>query len=403
MMDRFLRNNNVLRILALVLACILWLVVHTPDTTQEQKGITEHYPSMPIHVEVGSNMVVSTMNQSTATVNVTTSLNNVPMLFSAMSKVQLVVNAQGLSPGQHTLRIFALNMPDDIQDIKIDPETVNVVLEKEVDVEKPINIQIKGKPADGYALGSLKMNTQSAIVSGARSAVKKVAQVAATVDVGGLKSADTKIVKLTPVDADGRAVDNVELSPSSISVEVPVEATEDTLKLQPEVTGSPAPGYAVSNVTLSETQVSETGLAKDQLPPNGLNVPVDVTGLTASKTFNVTVPLLEGITKVVPDTVQATVTVEPMVTKTFKQVSVSVQNVPKGLNVTLKNSPKVNVTLSGPATIMQGLTAKDVQAYVDASTLKSGMTKARVTVQAPKWVEAANISPQTVAVQVQGA
>ncbi|WAH37431.1 CdaR family protein [Alicyclobacillus dauci] len=405
-MDRFLRNNNVLRILALVLACIIWLAVHAPtdasaSTPQQQSGmtLTQDY-QFAIHVESGDDVVVASMDQSTATVKVTAGYLRIPSLPADMLKVQLVANAQGLGPGTQTLNIAAVGMPNDVKRYTIVPQTVTVVLEKKVHVQKPIDVQVKGTPAQGYSLGSFKLNTESVDVSGANSLVQSVAQVVGTLDVTGMKDSGTKIVNLTPVDVHGNPVQNVDLAPSTISVDVPIQTSEEKVKLQPEVTGSPAPGYAVSGVTLDNQDVSEAGLAQSDLPANGLNVPIDVTGLSQTKTLTVPVPLLQGMTKVTPDTVSATVTIEPSATVTLKQVPVSVQNQPKGKTVTLPDAPKVDVTLTGPQSVISKLSAKDIQAYVDASTLKPNQNQADVTIRVPKWVSVTDISQRTVAVQI---
>lgn len=405
-MDRFLRNNNVLRILALVLACILWLAVHAPADVQAQNsnatsGVTQGYKK-PVHVEVSSNMVVTSLNYSESVVNVTTSsylqLAKMP---SQMNQVQLVVNARGLGPGTITLPIAANNMPSDIQSFTLKPPTVTLVLEKKKTVERPVDVQIKGAVAKGHTVGKLNVNAQSIEISGAPELVNKVKRLVGTVDVGGLNSTQTKIVDVVPVDANGNQVHNVDLSPSSVSVNIPVQPMQEKVTLQPEVTGIPAPGYSVAGVKLDNTQVSEVGLAQSDLPKSGLNVPIDVSGLSHSTTQNVPVPLLQGMTKVTPDKVSATVSIQPSATIVFKQVTVSVQNEPKGMNVKLPNNPKIDITLTGPANIVQNLSAGNVQAYVDASNLKTGSTQASITVTVPKWVDVTDMSQRTVTVQVQ--
>lgn len=406
MMDRFLRNNNVLRILALILACILWLAVHAPADAQAQSsnvnsGVTQGY-TKPIHVQVNSDMVVTSMSHSTATVNVTTSsylqLAKMP---SEMNQVQLVVNAQGLSAGTVTLPIAAESMASNIQHYSLKPQTITLVLEKKATAERSVDVEMKGTVASGFTVGKLNVNAQSVEVSGAPEVVNKVKRVVGSLDVGGFNSTQTKIVNLVPVDANGNQVHNVDLSPSSVSVNVPVQPMQEKVNLQPEITGIPAPGYAVAGVKLDNTQVSEVGLGQSDLPKTGLNVPVDVSGLSKSTTQNVPVPLLQGMTKVTPDTVSAKVTIEPSATIVFKQVAVSVQNEPSGLKVTLPNNPKVDITLTGPTNIVQNMSAGDVQAYVDASNLKKGSTQATITVSVPKWVDVTNLSQRTVTVQVQ--
>lgn len=404
MMDRFLRNNLFLRILAIVLACILWLGVHAPQdntsSSQSQStGVTQAY-HLPIHVEVGDDMVVSSMSQSTSTINVTTSILNLASLPAEMLKVQLVANAQGLGSGTQVLHIAAVDMPNDIKHYTLQPSTVTVALEKKVTQAKPIDIEINGTPANGYAMGQLVLNAQSVSVSGAKALVQSVSRVVGTVDVSGMKSTDTKIVDLTPVDSHGSTVQDVDISPTSISVNVPIQSSDQKVSLSPEVMGTPAPGYAVSGVQLDNDQASETGVPSSSLPKTGLVVPIDVSGLSKTSTLDVPIPLMQGMTQITPSSVAATVTIEPSSTVTFNQVPVRVQNATSGVKVTLPDNPTLDVTVTGPKSIVNGMTAADVDAFVDASKLKSGATSATVAVKVPQWVSVSNLSQRSVNVQI---
>lgn len=400
-MDRFLRNNNALRILALVLACILWLAVHAPASTPSNQvaGVTQTYP-LSVHVETSSDVVVSSISSSTATVHVTSNIIRLATLPADMLKVQLVANAQGLGPGTQTLHVAAIDMPNDVKSYSVTPDLVTVVLERKDTEQRPVDLQIEGNPQSGYSLGDFQPGTDAVNVSGAKSAVARVARVIGNVDITGLSDTTTKVISLTPVDSKGDTVQNVTIAPASLSVTVPIVASTEQVALVPEVTGTPAPGYAVSGVTLDTKQVSEIGLAAKDLPKTGLQVPVDVSNLSNSTTVTASVPLLQGMTSVTPDTVTASVQIEPSATVTLSQLPVSVQNAPSGTKVALVNNPKVDVTLSGPESVIHGLSAKQVQVYVDASTLKPGDTTANITVRVPNWVNVSDISLRTVPVQV---
>ncbi|GEO26770.1 hypothetical protein AAC03nite_25550 [Alicyclobacillus acidoterrestris] len=400
MLDRFLRNNLFLRIFALVLACIIWFVVHvlqdnSSAAQQSAAGVTQAY-NLPIHVQVGDDMVVSSMSQSTATIDVTTSALNLPTLPTDMLKAELVVDAQGLAPGKQVLHIAAVDLPNDIKKYRVKPLTVTVVLEKKVSEAKPIDVEISGTPADGYGMGQLSLNTQSVTVSGARTRVAAVSRVVGHVDVSGMKATDTKIVNLTPVDSQGHTVQDVDISPSSISVNVPIQAANQKVALTPEVTGTPAPGYAVAGVKLQDTEVSESGIPAASLPKTGLTVPIDVSGLSKTSTVDVLVPLMQGMTQVTPSKVTAIVQVEPAATVTFQQVPVTLGR--SGSAVTLPNQPTIDVTVTGPKSIVQGMTAKDVKVTVDTSNVKPGAKTAPVSVQVPRWVTVTDLSQRTVAV-----
>lgn len=402
-MERFLRNNNALRILALVLACILWLAVHAPQNggASNTAGVTQTYP-LPVHVELGPGMVM-TSPQPTATVKVTTSLLHVASLPADMLHAELIANAQGLKSGTQTINIAAVHMPDNVKSYSIDPPTVTIEIEKKVTVERPVDMQIQGNPQSGYSLGDFQPGTQSVNVSGAKSEVKSVARVVGTVDISGLSETTTKIIPLEAVDSKGDVVNNVTVDPASLSVTVPIVASTQQVALVPELTGTPAPGYAVSGIKLGTTQVAEVGLMQKDLPKSGLSVPIDVTNMSHTTSLTVQVPLLQGMTSVTPDSINVVVEIQPSATITLKQVPVSVQNESGPVHVQLKGTPKVNITLSGPQSAIQaiGKDPSQVQAYVDASKVNQGDAAANITVHLPDFVSVVNVSQRTVPVTVQ--
>ncbi|SDW69378.1 YbbR domain-containing protein [Alicyclobacillus hesperidum] len=400
MMDRFLRNTTALRILALVLACILWLAVHAPQggSNQDKGGVTQTYP-LSVHIETSNDMVVTSPEPS-ATVRVTTSLLRVPSLPADMLKAQLVANAQGLGPGTETLHVAAINMPSGIRSYSISPATITVVLEQKETVQRSVSLQVIGTPQVGYTLGQFNPGAIAANISGAASAVRSVKHIVGTVDITGLSQTTTKVVQLEPVDASGRVVQSVSVSPASISVTVPIAASTEAVNLTPVITGTPAPGYAVAGVTLATTQVTEVGLSAAQLPKAGLDVPVDVNNLSHDVSISVPVPLKQGMTSVSPPTVTAVVQIEPSATLTLQKLPIQVQG---GNQASLTGVNSVDVVLSGPESVLRAISQNpsQVYAYVDASKAKSGTASLPIQVHVPAYVDVVNLSVRSAQVAIQ--
>ncbi|GMA56998.1 hypothetical protein GCM10025858_15010 [Alicyclobacillus sacchari] len=395
-----MRNTTALRILALVLACILWLAVHAPQggSNQDKGGVTQTYP-LSIHIETSNNMVV-TSPQPTATVRVTTSLLRVPSLPADMLRAQLVANAQGLGPGTETLHVAAIDMPNGIRSYSISPATVTVVLEQKQTVQRSVSLQIIGTPQSGYTLGRFDPGTITADISGAASAVQSVAHLVGTIDVSGLSQTTTKVVQLEPVDASGRVVQSVSVDPVSISVTVPIAASTQAVDLTPVVTGTPAPGYAVAGVTLATTQVTEVGLSSAQLPKGGLSVPVDVNNLSHTATVSVPIPLMQGMTSVSPSSVTAVVQVEPSITLPLQNLPIRVQG---GNQASLTGPTTVDAVLSGPESVLHAIAQNPTQvyAYVDVSKAKSGTVSLPIQMHVPGYVEVVSLSARSVEVAIQ--
>lgn len=403
-MDKFLRSNLVLRIVALVFACFLWLAVSTPSgnaVTSSTNGVVEKVSfSFPIRVQISGNVVLSSTSAEQAKVEVGETFDNLIKLPVKMQEVELVANAAGMGPGTHVLHISAIGMPADVKAYGITPDTVIVKLAQRTVATRAIHVMTTGVPAGGYVVGTLSTLPQTVEVSGASQAVDSVDEVVASVAVNGTKSNVTQEATLTPVNSEGEVLSAVTVSPATVTVTVPILASTNHVSLLPAVTGTPAPGLALANVTLSPNSVDVTGGAKSTLA-QGLHVPIDVSGLRKSQNLNVTIPMLPGITEVLPNQVQADITLAPSAVKTLIHVPITWRNVPAGVTVALIAPQTVNLSVVGPASVVNALTSADVTAYVDASGILHDSTSVTmpIVVILPQYVNVAQLSANTAIVQ----
>lgn len=398
MMDRLLNNNVALRIIALVLACILWLAVHAEQggSQQTSTGVTESF-ELPVRVETSADEVLVSQ-VPTVTARVTTSLLRLPTLANEMMKVEIVADAQDLGPGTYTLHVAAVNMPAGVRSYALAPATITVTLEPKVTVERPVRLSVVGAPSQGYVLGKPQFGAGVVEISGAQSSVQSVAEVAGVVDASGLSQTQTKLVDLLPLDGAGKAVPGVTVTPSAIAVTLPVTSASQTVALVPAVTGTPAAGYAIASVRLEPARAVEQGLPAGQLPPGGLRVPVDVTELAKSTTVSIPVPLLPGMTGVSPAAVTAVIDVEPSALATLSNIPVTITG---ATGVRLIGPRTVTVTVTGAQSAVQAV-EKDVgavQAYVDASGLSRGTASLPILVHLPEGLSAVSVSARTATVQ----
>lgn len=398
-MDRFLRNSAVLRIIALVLSCMIWLGVNAPSNGGfgVNTGVTERF-AYPVHVNVAADMVVTQIDKPTVEVAVSGDTLLVTSLPAAMMSVVINADARGLGPGKHVLQLTAANMPP--VHYSIEPSSITVDIESKITAEKNVQVHLQGKPSTGFAAGTPVADTQTVQVTGVSQSVQNVVAVQANVSLQGATKALTQVVNLLPVDKQGKAVAGVELSPATVTVTVPIQPPQVTVNLLPQVQGSPATGFAIAGVDLSPSSVIVSGSPTVTSNLQSMNLPIDVTGFRATKVVHLKIPQPSGITQLEPSTVDATVKIEQSAAKSFTAIPIQVQNVPKDTQVKLTDVQAVDVTVVGPASVVNGMKETDIQVFVDASKLNSNSTTAPVQVALPDWVKASTLSNNTVAVQV---
>jgi YbbR domain-containing protein len=397
--DRFLKNSAVLRIIALILACTIWIGVNTPSNGGfgANTGLTERF-AYPVHVDVAPDMVVTQIDKPTVEVAVSGDTLLVTSLPSAMMSVVVNADARGLGPGKHVLQLTAANMPP--VHYSIEPSSVTVDIEKKITAEKNVHVNLQGKPSSGYEAGAPVTDTQTVQVTGVSQSVQDVVAVQANVSLQGATKALTQVVNLLPVDQQGKAIAGVELSPATVTVTVPIQPPQVTANLVPQIVGSPATGFAIAGVDLSTNSVIVSGSPTVTSNLQNMNLPIDVTGFRATQIVHLKIPLHSGMTKVEPSMIDATVKIEQSAAKSFTGIPIQVQNVPKDKQVKLTGTKTVDVTVIGPASVVNGMNETDIQVFVDGSKLTANSTSAPVQVSLPDWVKASTLSNNTVAIQV---
>lgn len=402
-MNRLLRSTVVLRIIALILACILWLTVNAPNsnaTNANQDGIPERF-SFPVHVQVSPDMVVTTQDAVNAIIQVKSSMWTVVSLSSQMTNVQLIADAQGLAPGKHTIPITAIGMPNiGSSSVSILPASLTVSIDKKTVTMKPVKILLQGKLLKGAKIGNISVDNSMVEVMGAVSSVSRVADVVGSVSVNGVHSLIFKTVSLKAVDMRGQPVANVTVIPGTVNVTIPVQTLIQRMSVLPQVVGQPAQGFAVSGVQLNGSSIELYGPLSTSLATKTITIPIDVTGMQASGEVRANVPPISGVDKVSPETLVAHVTIEPSITRLFTDLPVSVINLPSGMNAVIPTSSNVSVRVTGPQSVINRMSEQDVKVYVDGSQVNRGDKTAKIGVQLPDWVSAIQVSLESVPIEV---
>lgn len=400
-MNRFLSSHGFLRILALVLAFILWIGVNSPDSGAGtvQSNTYEHFP-FSIQVMTGQNTVATAMNYQTATVSVNENTANLSTLPSQMADVRVVADASKLSPGVHAVPLTAMNLPSALA-TTIQPDSITVTIAKKSSTTALVHLQVLGAPAIGYVQGTPMTNVQYVTVSGSFGAVNKVTSVVGLVSVQNAETTISHTVTLNAIDSFGRMVSGVTITPAAVTATVPVSLPNRTVQVTPQITGQPAQGYEVAGVSVNPSSLKAMSPSGSDVLPS-VNIPVNVSGLRKTTTLHIAVPREPGSLKFAPDSVVVTVQIEKSLSKVFTNVPIQIRNAPSGRTVVLTGDSTVDVTVSGPESIISALTLNDVLVYIDAEQLDATDSTAPLVIQLPSWVKLSHMSLEQVPVSVSG-
>ena len=306
------RVNAPIALLSLVFAFLIWLVAFgqnakpavtrtfavrvTPDGLKEGKWAVTKIPDT-------LSVTVSAPEERLMRLN--------PDTFVAYADLSKAV------PGSrnYPVRVF----PAELRALMLNPTPqVPVVLEAIATKRVKVVIETKGELDDpSLTLESLVTDPQTAEISGPASQVESVRSARGFLDLGTVAfgPGEPASVPLEALDRNGRPLEKVRTEPLFARVRLGVAAApeEKQVLIVPNFRGAPAAGYVPASYTLDPTQLAVRGksmtLAAFSKAPTD---PIDLTGLTGDKVFEVAVQLPDGVRSVGPARVRVSVKIRKL-------------------------------------------------------------------------------------------
>lgn len=391
-MDKWLRNTNVVRIVALVIGILLWVVVHMEETnisgnspirereeTINNVAITTKYDETHYYISsmAPANVQVILKGKEASVKKVTTS-----------NSYQIQLDMTQVGKGDHQLTLTPVGFPSDV-DVQIVPRTVHVIIEELQMKEVPVVINVKGTPAAGLKAGQPIVKPGKVYITAQTSKLDQIENVRGEVSVDKAQSAVTKQVRLQAFDKDGKEV-SLNMNPSVVDVEVPITSPFQTIPLQLKISGAPPAGYAIAMVTQTPDKVTVYG-AQDVVDKLEFyqGPQLSLQDLKETKDFSLDIPLRNKVTQLDPSKVTVHVEVVPSITKAVENVPITIigQNENYITKVTQPATSSLNITVEGAPAIIDQLKVGDIQAILDVSNLPPGKHELNMTLNLPTFVK----------------
>ena len=382
-------------VLALGLASALWIVIQN-----EQNPDRTDIPSFTVPVEVVNTppglIVVSEAPQ----IQVRVRIPSESWALLRPASFRATADAAAAAPGVNELPVRVESLEQAVRSVDPIPPRVNVVLEDIVDRIVPLRVDLDGNVPFGYAYSTPRASLENVTVAGPSSAVLRV--VAAVVDVrlDGLTVGLNATYTPRAVDARGTEVRGVRITPSTVSVEVPIsqQVGYKEVGVRPQIQGRVAAGYYLQPVEVEPSTVTVVGSPTTLASVNFVDTePIDVSGISSSVVRRVQVVPAQGLTLLQPQPVNVTVRVSPLTITQTLRLAPTVQNL--GANLALASSlPQVDVTLLGPAPTLQSLTPADFRVVLDLGGLREGRHEVEPRVTVPPGFSLERVEPARVPV-----
>ncbi len=283
-------KNITTKVLALILAVVLWLYV-----TNEQNPPVEASVSVPLEVRGVSDTLVAVDMPDAVRVKVRGPRSITAVL--TPQDLKAYVDIKGANEGRHVVRVHAL-VPTSLEFIEVQPDKLTVRVDSKASRTLPVEIRVTGTATAGTVVAKATLNPQQVTVEGPRATVDSVDRVILPLDLTG-RSADFT-AQLAPllVNRDGRAVEGVTVTPNRIGVAANLAKGVDkkTVDIKTIIYGDMAPGNVLKSVVTTPVRVELSGDAKELEKVDFVYTePISVAGINRDTEKEVKLQIKEGL------------------------------------------------------------------------------------------------------------
>lgn len=277
MVKEKIMNNFALKVLAVVVALLLWIVVvnlEDPYTTKNFRNITVQILNEEAIVSLDKVYEV----QSGGVINVKASARQ--SILSKLTASDIVAEADLSGLSLTNAVSIKLSCPK-YENITLQPdvEMLKITLEDEATAQFKVDVNTIGTLPEGFALGDVIVRPNLIKVSGAQSLIDRISEVRVEVDVSDMTEDFKKRVEPKAYDANGKLMDNTRLtfSSSEVRVSVGINETKD-VPVNITTKGEPYRGYHLISVEYEPKQLKITG--KEEILSKITQIPIvlDISG-----------------------------------------------------------------------------------------------------------------------------
>ncbi|TYR78124.1 YbbR-like domain-containing protein [Priestia megaterium] len=408
-MDKLMNNPWVMKIIALLLALMLYLsvsldnedtntILGTDSSTSSNHG-TETITDVPVDVSYSQDNMIIRGVPETVTVTLEGPKNALTQAKLARN-FQVYVDLNNYSLGTHQVKLQYRNISDRL-DVSIEPEFITVNIEEQKSRKFAVEASFdKSKVKKGYSTGTATVNPETVTVTGSESQLSQIAYVKAIVELDDISKTVNEQAAVIALDKNLNKL-NVSIEPEVVNVTIPVESRNKKVPIKVVETGTAPEGVKISSIDVEPEEVTLIG-SKDVLENiNSIDdIPINISDISKTTELKVEVPVPDGVDSVSPKRITVRVEVEKqdeevMAEDEEQAGKKSFTNLPVSLNgqspkynyeiVTPRNG-RVNVDVSGDKEVLSGIRQSDLKLSADVSNLTAGEFSVPIAVKAPKSV-----------------
>ena len=377
---QLLLKNFPLKLLAIVIAIVVWIVIVNIDNPAEKVTIANIGVDMLNgDVLTGKGYIYSIDSGGTLAITVRGPKSVTDELKASDFYAYADLSERTPTSSQAKIHVECTNseVAKEIDIIDQKTEYVQLSIDNEMEAEFELQVELTGEPADGYVVGDYSISPTTIKVSGAEAVVSSIDSAKIVYNVDNMTADIEDSVKPVFYDANGSEIniDKLELNRDSVKIKIEILQTK-TVHINYQVSGEPASGFAITandsnidSVTIAGSKDALSGISSIDIPSEL----VSVEGLSESTIFEINLEdYLADDCRIISEVSKLQVEVSILkigaATVAVSMADITIQGMDEDeYEYSITNTRSLSVQVSGLENDIAGLTAADLAPEVDVS------------------------------------
>ena len=392
-----LKENTKIKLISLLSAVVLWMYVMAVVDPEDTK-LFENIPVVITNLNElkEKDLVIYPEKEITTDIYVAGKLSNI----QKVTKDDINVYGEIRNPieGKNQIRLKVSTSQRISADFK-NPVMI-VTLEKIIDEERSITINIDGSGKDNVDTVTLENNINKVNVLGPRTLVNEVKQVIGNVNVKGKNNDFSTDINLQAIDDNGNIVEGVELSQTSVKANITLLVKKEVpinLRLQENIPDNiNKENYTLSNNTVTIIGNKDIVDKINYIDTQDININDIISGISKDIYLDIPTGVNTDI-KYITVKKKSTDNVVSEYTYTDQEIEIrnNIENIPRN-NIKIPNKVMVNIEYIDNLGLIN---KEDIILYIDLSKLSTEDNFFEINYECKYQIKQININPNKIPVE----
>ncbi|MFZ5944428.1 MAG: YbbR-like domain-containing protein [Bacillota bacterium] len=396
MMGEPFKDNLIYKIIAILLAVLLWFYVSADQNPPVEKNLNLTVSHENLRDDL-------TLTSKAPSVNIKISGDQKVVSGLGLKDFQAVLDLSQVKMGEQSVPVKISN-PLGIEIKEIYPKEVVVNIDKISEKQVPVKVALLGQTAHGYSSFKASVKPSQVVIRGPGKILESLTEARADVN---LNSAQSNLVLNLPIKVQDRwgnwyGSDTLKIIPNTVEVFIPIiqDTPNKTVPVKPVFEGKPADGFQIARILVEPETVKILG------PFNKLDtidrvqtLPISLAGAKENIIQEIDLSVPSGVTLLYGTKVKVMVQVEEGSVKKSFDIQIKVHNGKSTQRIVLA-ADKAKIMVEGKNEVVSKLTEKDIQAFVDVAGLEIGTHELEIHADAPSDVQVLQVEPIKLKVEI---